>query len=1036
MPKFLKITLIVLISVLLILFTLPYLFKDRLVLKVKQIANENLTGSFEFKDVSISLFRKFPNLSLSLLELNCKSYVLEDTTDLIKADEFLISLNLWDVLSQKEVPSIAAIEFVKPIISIIQYDSLVSNADIVKPDPDHNSNDSTSLELTIEKFKIINGAIHYLDQPSGTQLDLKAINHLGAFSFVSDRTLIQTSTQIDTITFQANGMKLLKEVSMKSDLNLTYFDSQGKFEVTKGSFNFNNLKLDIQGILQLKGDSIISDIAIKAPENQFKDLFSILPEASTADYSNVTSSGTFLLNASIKGIYSASDKVYPSWDLLCSVMNGSMKYPTKQLSLENVNLDLVSKNESPDAKTAYFNVNKFSFLLNNQSFEGSVSISNLLDNFKSSGNVKGQINLADVERFYPIESGSTMKGIVKPDLAFGFSKSDIINDVYDQIRLDGSLKIENLEYKSKELPLIGIPSALFHLSPKKIDIPVLELRFGRSDLAASGNVINPLNMMTSNKIVTGSITGTSSLIDLTEWMNPVANTSNQKPVKYLGSELKILNQISLLVQAKISKLIYPEYDIQNIYSDARIQGDQLNINTFTAKINENSISGSGNLRNVFAFSMYDQPIQGSLNLKATVFNADQFLSPVYSTNSNGTAAASEPFEISKLFHFDIDFLVDQFIYKPLTLNQVKGNLKVVNQEIQFHNLNSNALGGKMFLNGILDASNPAQPKFNFKYDLSKVQFSNTLNSFVSVKKLAPVLEYIQGFFNSSLIFQGVLGKDMFPVIDSINIDGIIETLEGSIKGFKPLEAIADKLKLNAIRNLNIKNTKNWITVQNGLVSIKDFNKKLDDIDLNINGTHRVSGQMDYLLLFKIPKNKVSGFMQSIKLEKGLEQLNGLLSKVGLQSVANNGINVLVNMKGGLTNPSFTFKLVNEKGESASDSKSIIENVGNQLKDTIQSRLEEETNKLKEKAAKEIDKYADSLKRVAAQKTEEYKNKVLDKAAEEAGKHVDSNIIKQAKTVLNNPLDSLAGKILKGDKKDVDKIKDKMKDWNPFKKDKK
>lgn len=81
----------------------------------------------------------------------------------------------------------------------------------------------------------------------------------------------------------------------------------------------------------------------------------------------------------------------------------------------------------------------------------------------------------------------------------------------------------------------------------------------------------------------------------------------------------------------------------------------------------------------------------------------------------------------------------------MTLNQVKGNLKVVNQEIQFHNLNSNALGGKMFLNGILDASNPAQPKFNFKYDLSKVQFSNTLNSFVSVKKLAPVLEYIQGF---------------------------------------------------------------------------------------------------------------------------------------------------------------------------------------------------------------------------------------------------------------------------------------------------
>ena len=53
---------------------------------------------------------------------------------------------------------------------------------------------------------------------------------------------------------------------------------------------------------------------------------------------------------------------------------------------------------------------------------------------------------------------------------------------------------------------------------------------------------------------------------------------------------------------------------------------------------------------------------------------------------------------------------------------------------------------------------------------------------------------------------------------------------------------------------------------------------------------------------------------------------------------------------------------------------------------------------------------------------------------EASKHIDSNLVNKGKEVLNDKLGKNADKILKdGGKKEADQIKEKVKDWNPFKK---
>jgi 6-pyruvoyl-tetrahydropterin synthase len=380
----------------------------------------------------------------------------------------------------------------------------------------------------------------------------------------------------------------------------------------------------------------------------------------------------------------------------------------------------------------------------------------------------------------------------------------------------------------------------------------------------------------------------------------------------------------------------------------------------------------------------------------------------------------------------INFKANEFLFRPLQLNNITGNLQIIKSDLQFNNIKANIAGGSIGLKGLYNSSVPSSPYFNMKFDILKLQYADALNSFVSLRKLAPVMQYIQGAFNTNLIMEGHLNNEMFPILESLNVDGLLETLQGSIKGFKPLDLLADKLKLNSLKNLSISNTKNWISVSNGIIAIKDFNKKIEDIDLNVNGKHNLNGNLDYQFILKIPKAKVASFTSQLKLDHSIDQLNSLLNKVGIGGDVLRNLNILVSMTGTLSKPSFGFKLLNDKGDVTSAQEEITEEIKKRITDSIKTRFEKE----KDKAAVEIKKAEDSLINAATKKAEDLKKQALDKILKGSGKSTDTSSINN-KDLSKSSLDSIAQKVLNKDaKKESDQIKDKLKDWNPFKKEKK
>ena len=72
MKKFLKIAATVLVVLLLLLVSIPYLLKDKIETLVKEECNKMLNAEFGFDNLDISFIRNFPQASLTLEDFYLK----------------------------------------------------------------------------------------------------------------------------------------------------------------------------------------------------------------------------------------------------------------------------------------------------------------------------------------------------------------------------------------------------------------------------------------------------------------------------------------------------------------------------------------------------------------------------------------------------------------------------------------------------------------------------------------------------------------------------------------------------------------------------------------------------------------------------------------------------------------------------------------------------------------------------------------------------------------------------------------------------
>lgn len=999
------------------LVAIPFLFKDEIIEGVKKVANENLNAKLDFSTVDISLLRSFPSVSIGLNDYSVTGIEEFEGVKLVGGDAFRITVDFWSAWNFGKVPlEIKSVTLDKPEINVIVLANGKANYDIAKPTTDTTTTE-TAFQIKLQEYAITGGNITYDDRLGGTYLKLTDLNHSGEGDFTQDIFDLTTKTSIGEMTAESGGIAYLKKAKMKLDAGFNIDMPNSKYTLKENDLRINDLQLKADGWVAMPNENDIDmDLTFSAPQSDFKSFLSMIPNAYTAGYDNVKASGTFKLDGMVKGKYSDNPETYPAFNINLDINNGDVKYPDLPLGVSAINTNVKVNSHGSDLDQMLVDISKFSLKIGNNPLEGYFKLRTPMSDPDVDTKIKGVLNLEELSKAFPMEGVKTLNGIINSDIAVKTKMSTIDKGDYANVDMTGNASIQNMNYVADGMPAVNISAMQVDFTPQSVNLPSFTMKLGKSDLSGSGRIDNLLAYFSPDKTMKGSMTVRSNYFNADEWMTEEEVGSGQSAVGSpppASTDEEIFNRFDFTMDAQVAKMDYDVYKIENFVAKGNFTPAKLTVTQLSGKLGDSDFNASGALTNIWNYLFSNEKLGGNLTLRSNYMNLNQFMTEEGApATTTAPAEASEPILVPENIDMIVNADMNTVIYDNMELKNVRGALLVRNEEVRFDNLTANSLGGSMKIDGGYNTQVHDKPKFDFGMKLTNIDFQKAFTTFNTFQAIAPIGKYIQGNFNTDLTMSSNLTKDLMPDLGTLAAAGLLETLNGTITGAAPLQAIGDKLNVDAFKKLNIKNSKNWFTVKDGAVQLEEFKQSYDGIDMRIGGSHKLTGDMDYKIIAKIPRAKIGKNPLGAAANSGLDFLSGEASKLGLNVNAGEFINVQINLGGTLDKPKPTFKILGSEG------------TGESVKDAVVS-------KVKEEAQQQLDKAKDEATARA-----EAERKKLEAAAQAEKERLEAELKKKAEEEAKKAAEAAAKKV-GGDaaKKAEEEAKKKLEEINPFKKKK-
>ncbi|MEO1263490.1 MAG: AsmA-like C-terminal region-containing protein [Bacteroidota bacterium] len=1022
--KFLKKALIVIVVLILLLVgalvAIPYFFKDEIVTEVKNAVNENLNATVDFKDVDISLLRNFPNVSINLQEYSVTGKEQFDGVNLVSGTSLAIAVDFWSAYNFGEVPlEIKSVSLDKPNVNVVVLENGQTNTDIVKSSGEE-STETTPFQIQLNSYSITDGHIVYDDQLWDTYVEISGLNHSGKGDFTQDVFDLDTQTDIAELTTRSGGVTYLKKAHLNYEAGFNIDMPNSKYTLRENELIINDLQLNTDGWVGLTPESDVEmDLTFEAPQSDFKSLLSMIPNAYIAGYENVKAGGKFTLNGSAKGKYSASPESYPAFKVNLNIADGDVKYPDLPIGITGINTDVMINSPSSILDKMQVDVSRFNLKVGDNPIEGFFKLKTPISDPDIDTKIKGKLDLGDFVRAYPLEGVETLNGVIDVDMRAKTKMSTVDKGAYADVDMDGSASIQKMDYVADGLPAVRIDAMRLFFTPQNLQISNFDMKLGKSDLSGKGKIDNVLAYFSPDATMKGDITIRSNYFYVDEWMAEEEPLANEAPVSSQpATEEEVFDRFDFKVDSEIGKM--DSYGIQ--YSDLKIKGqatpNKLVAENVSGQIGESDFKSSGVLFNIWDYVFKNGTIGGNLKLTSNYMNLNQFMTTEEESVASDPVEASEPFVVPDQINIDVVADMGKVIYDNLELRDVNGGLKIADEAVTFENVTAKTLGGQMAIKGGYDTKDQEKPVFDFGLELANMDFQKAFNAFNSFEKIAPIGKYIEGKFNTRFNMTSVLGKDLMPVYETLTSDGFLQTINGKITAFAPLESVSKKLKVDAFKKIDIKNSKNWFVIKDGGVQLEEFDYVYEDIPMKIGGSHSIVGEdMDYYINAKIPREKIGKNPLGAAANSGLDLLSAKASELGMSIDAGEFINVRIGITGTVADPKIGVQFVGQEGE----------------KQTTQDKVAETVNDAVNDLAKET-------KDVAQQELKEQTKNIKEDVKEETKKILQSTI-DSSKVSFKDQIDSLATGKTKDAANEVKKAieeetKNKLKDLNPFKKKKK
>lgn len=993
---------ILLLLVVIAMIALPILYKDQIIEYVKEDVNRQVDAQVDFSDLSISLFSSFPDFRVTLSDFSIVGNAPFEGFPLCKAKQAYLDLNLMSVIKKEKDIQINMLSLTDPLVKIKVLPDGKANYDIYASEETTAASESSEggYLANLERYSITNGYFSYDDQKGGSTALATGIDHEGRGQFSSDQFDLVTTTTIAELSVGNQVMNYINQDRLEAAISLGVDLKNGAYTIKQNEIVLNALKLIAEGVIKEKGSGYDMDISLAAPNSEFKEVLSILPGAYSKDFKNVISNGSFRLKGYVRGIYDEPKGLAPSVGFELDIDDGAFGYPGMAEGFKKIFANAKIAGDLDKLDDFTFDIASLKFELQNEPFDAQLFLTKIESNPDFKGKIKGKLDLSMIQKVMPLDGVQTLSGFLDVDFQGAGTYQQIQNNQIDAINFGGKARIDQFVYDAVGLPRFELNSTDVAVSPSSLAMTELSGSYGSSDFQGSLNFDNFLAILSPSKTMTGNIKIATRNFDLNELLN--FEEAQVTGVEYQGSGEASFDRFDLDAEITAAALQYDVYPIEQLVYRGNIKPNSLQISQCSGKMGKSDFALSGNIDELFNYLYNDQILTGNLSLTSNVLDLNELMSFGESTAPQAKNISDteeyQPVQIPDRTKIDIKANVDKVYYTDMELRNAKGLINIDQQAAVLNGVKMDALGGKMIFDGKYDTKEAAKPTFDFDYALQKVSFNDVFKYLNTYKMLAPIGQYIDGKFDSSLKFSGSLDKDLNPVLTELTADGFTQTINAVLKSFPPLEKIGQQLNLDIFNSLPIKNSKNWFEIKDGRVVVKEFKQSTQGVDLLIGGSHGLNQDMDYLIKAKIPRSKFKGGIGN-QLDKGLGFLEKQAAKVGVNIDQGDFINVAINLTGSIKAPKVKFKVLGADGSS-----SIKDVVVNTVKEAVEEKVEVVKTEVKEKVNDEkkilqakMDKEVDAVMKLAEKQAQAARDagKKAAAKAKDLGYQQANNLVKEA-----------------------------------------
>ena len=597
--KVLRVVGVVLFLIIGVLVAAPFFLEAKIGDIIKYNVNNNANATLDCSDADLSLISSFPNARMRLENVSLLNKAPFEGDTLFASNELSLTMGIMQLFKgANEAISITSLNLENALVNI-KVDANEKAIYVIALDTGANTAESpyttSGFSFYIESYEIKNSRILYTDVATGITLALADFNHKGTGDLSLSTSELNTHTDA-LVSFEMDSTNYLNKNRVQLDALIGIDLNTNTYSFLKNEAVINKLPLVFDGFVKLNDDNQEVAINFKTPSSDFKNFLAVIPEVYSKNIEDVKTTGDFVVAGNFTGI--VDDTHIPKFDITINSENASFKYPDLPKSVKNIFMDIAITNTTGITEDTSIAINKASFMIDEDRFNLKSRITELMGNTKISAHMDGKMNLANLEKAYPVPAGLSLKGLLDADITTAFDMATLERKQYEKTRTEGKMTLTGFEYTSEEIPNpVFLQSTAVTFNPKTVSLNELNGSTGKTDFNVTGTINNLLGYLFNDENVEGSFNLNSNNFDLGDFM--VAETkaegegTSNSPTTDAAEKIKIPSFLDAAFNVAVNTVVYDNIKLKEVKGNLRIKDEKAVLSNMTSSLFDGKIGFDG-----------------------------------------------------------------------------------------------------------------------------------------------------------------------------------------------------------------------------------------------------------------------------------------------------------------------------------------------------------------------------------------------------------------------------------------------------------